>query len=46
MNLCVELKGGVCMVYVCGKARASKLFIFLRLNFSIWNGANDNPNFH
>lgn len=24
----------------------SKLFIFLRPNFSIWNSANDNPNFH
>lgn len=40
MNLPVELKGA-CMVYVCGGARASKLFIFLKPNFSTWNSANN-----
>lgn len=40
MNLPVELKGA-CLVYIRGGARASKLFIFLKPNFSIWNGANN-----
>jgi len=28
------------MLYIHGGARASKLFIFLKLNFCLWNGAN------
>lgn len=36
-NLPVELKG----VCIHGGARALKLFIFLKPNFSIWNSANN-----